>query len=148
MKQLTLILMILLISGCTSRKQEYLVIQNWFGGKNIKVLLNSELIDTQIQNIYLNSRNIKSLSLNRRMDSIFIEQRKPNSKLLCMRDIKLDSISIQGIDQIIINNRRIDRDQFKKITIEESAVKSIEIIRSNDLHVGNQNNGVLVIKTK
>lgn len=43
MKQLTLILMILLISGCTSRKQEYLVIQNWFGGKNIKVLLNSEL---------------------------------------------------------------------------------------------------------
>lgn len=124
------------------------MIQNWFGGKNIKVLLNSELIDTQIQNIYLNSRNIKSLSLNRRMDSIFIEQRKPNSKLLCMRDIKLDSISIQGIDQIIINNRRIDRDQFKKITIEESAVKSIEIIRSNDLHVGNQNNGVLVIKTK
>lgn len=82
------------------------------------------------------------------MDSIFIEQRKPNFKLLCMRDIKLDSISIQGIDQIIINNRRIDRDQFKKITIEESAVKSIEIIRSNDLHVGNQNNGVLVIKTK
>lgn len=75
MKQLILILMILLISGCTSRKQEYLAIQNWYAGKNLIVMLNSEPVDSRIENLYLNPKNIKRIFFKPRQDTVFIEQK-------------------------------------------------------------------------
>lgn len=148
MKHFVLILMILLISGCRSRKQEYLVIQYWYAGKNLIVMLNSKPIDCRIKDLYLNPRNIKRISLTPRQDTVFIEQKNTNAKLLYMKDLDLEDLSKNKISRIVFNEKLTDEDQFKKIIIEEKAIKSFEIIKSYDLHGRDQNNGVLIIQTK
>lgn len=148
MKHFALILMILLISGCARRKQEYLVIQYWYAGKNLIVMLNSKPIDSRIENLYLNPRNIKRISFKPRQDTVFIEQKNTEAKLLYMKDLDLENLTKNKISRIVFNKELTDEDKFKKIIIEETALKNFEIIKSNDLHGRDQNKSVLFIQTK
>lgn len=111
-------------------------------------MLNSEPVDSRIENLYLNPKNIKRIFFKPRQDTVFIEQKNTESKLLYMKYLDLENLSKSKISRIIFNEKLTDEDQLKKIIIEETAIKNFEIIKSNDLHGVNQNNETLMIHTK
>jgi hypothetical protein len=136
------LLIITLLSGCRTQSFSYTKNKIQRNFSNYEILLNSVKID--IDTIYLDKDNIKSIKISKKENTINITQKKNNVEYFSPQN------AFQGeFESVIIDGKLAEELKIKRI--EVGATKSLEILADEKARLFNhkiRGKGFLIITLK
>ena len=139
MRILVLFILLIINYGCSTRNIKYdriKIAKNY--SMNYKIFVDNEEVD--IENTYLNKKNIKNVRIDKKEKELNITQLK-RTELFELKNLNLDSLSTgrrgwdkKKIDLIIIDGTVLTDSLRNKIKIDPNAIKSFEIISQEEMN--------------
>lgn len=157
MRIFVLFILLIINYGCATRNIKYdrnKIVKKY--SMNYKTFVDNEKVD--LENIYLNKKNIKNVRIDKKEKELNITQLK-RPELFELKNLNLDSLSARRknwdkkkIDLIIIDGTVLTDSLKNKIKIDPNAIRSFEIIsqeKMNNMTLCRRYEGdVLLITTK